>query len=107
DRVTPSVRECVRSKMMGKGDNPERYIPGCKAAVTAQVKTCVTKLIGADTLRSNPLDAATEPASQASRTAIAAGQKRVAAPRTIADITAILDQEKPDPTRLKKLRAAA
>ena len=29
------------------------------------------------------------------------------APRTIADITAILDQEKPDPERFKKLQAAA
>jgi tetratricopeptide (TPR) repeat protein len=31
----------------------------------------------------------------------------VAPPRTIADITAILDQEKPDPAAVRKMRAAA
>ena len=107
EKFTPVVRECVRQRMGGQRGNPEEHIPACRAQVTGQIKACVGGLIGAAGLKDNPLDAAREPASRTPQTAIAAGQKRVVAPRTIADITAILDQEKPDPTRLKKLQAAA
>ena len=107
EQVTPIVRECVRQKMGGQRGNPEEYIPGCKAAVTGQVKACVGRLIGAGSLQNNPLDAAAPPPPSSSRTAIATSQKRVVPPRTIADITAILDQEKPDPARAKKLQTAA
>ena len=106
EQFTPVVRECVRQKMGGQRGDPSPYIPGCKAAVYRQIKSCVTRLIGAGALQSNPLDAAAR-GSETQRNAIAAGEKRAAPPHTIADITAILDQEKPDPGRLKKLQAAA
>ena len=107
EQFTPIVRECVRQKMGGQRGNPEQYIPECRAQVMGQIKACVGRQIGAAGLKDNPLDAARAPASQRSQTEIAAGQKRVVAPRTIADITAILDQEKPDPERLKRLQSAA
>ena len=106
EQFSPIVRDCVRQKMGGQRGNPEEHIPGCRAQVSGQIKACVAKSIGAAGLRDNPLDAR-EPASGPSRVTIAAGQKRIVAPRTIADITAILDQEKPDPVRQKSLRAAA
>jgi hypothetical protein len=107
DQVRPIVRECVRRKVLASRGSPDQFIPGCKAQVTGQVRNCVSRLIGASELKNNPLDAAREPTSGATAIALAASQKRVVPPRTIADITAILDQEKPDPTRLKKLQTAA
>ena len=48
EQLTPIVRACVRAQMMANQDrNPEKYIPGCRAKVTAQGKACVAKLIGA------------------------------------------------------------
>src|SRR5262245_39904959 len=41
------------------------------------------------------------------RAALAQGRALVAPPRTIADITAILDQEKPDPAKRAKAEAEA
>ena len=105
EQVTPIVRECVRQKMGGQRGSPEPYIPGCKAQVTGQVRACVAKLIGAAGLQNQPIEAARESAKGTAQSA--ASRPRVIPPRTIADITAILDQEKPDPARLKKLQTAA
>src|SRR5262245_32116290 len=107
EQVSPIVRACVRQKMVANHDNdPEKYIPGCRAPVIAQVKACITKLIGAEGFKQHPVEDATTPAYESARTA-AVDRPRVVPPRTIADITAILDREKPDPARLKKLQAAA
>ena len=107
EQVTPIVRNCVRQKMIASGGSPNQYIDGCKAQVSAQVNACVAKLSGAGGLKSNPLEAAKNPATTPARVTAAARQKVVVPPRTIADITSILDKEKPDPARLAKLRAAA
>ena len=105
EQVTPVVRACVRQKMMANRDtSPEPYIAGCRAPVVAQVKACVAQLIGAAGFKHQPVDEATA-AKGPAKGAIA--RMRVAPPRTIADITAILDQEKPDPAKLKKLQTAA
>jgi CHAT domain-containing protein len=108
-RVTPVVRSCVRSKMMANRDqSPDKYIPGCKAQVTGQVMACITKLVGAAGFKSNnPLDAATRSGVNSAHPVVTEGRTRAVPPRTIADITKILDDEKPDPVRLKKLRTAA
>jgi CHAT domain-containing protein/tetratricopeptide (TPR) repeat protein len=107
EQVSPIVRACVRQKMVANHDNdPEKYITGCRAPVIAQVKACVSKLIGAEGFKQHPVEDATAPAHESARTP-AVDRPRVVPPRTIADITAILDQEKPDPARLKKLQAAA
>ena len=106
EQVSPVVRACVRQKMMANHDtSPEPYIPGCRAPVVAQVKACVAKLIGAAGFKHQPLDEATEPTKAPPKAVIV--QMPAPPPRTIADITAILDQEKPDPARLKKLQSTA
>jgi hypothetical protein len=104
EELSPQVRECVRSKMGGQRGDPSPYIPSCRAAIMGPIRACVARLIGAAGLKNNPLEAAT---TAPSRPSAANGAKRLAPPRTIADITAILDQEKPDPVRLKKLQTAA
>ena len=105
EQVTPVVRACVRQKMMANRDtSPEPYIAGCRAPVVAQVKACVAQLIGAAGFKHQPVDEATA-AQGPAKGAIA--RMRATPPRTIADITAILDQEKPDPAKLKKLQTAA
>jgi CHAT domain-containing protein len=106
-QVTPIVRACVRGKMMANHDpNPQKYVPGCQAPVAGQVKACVAKLIGAAGFKNQPVEQAKEAAKDSSQVADG-GRPRVVPPRTIADITAILDQEKPDPARIKKLQTAA
>jgi tetratricopeptide (TPR) repeat protein len=104
EQVTPEVRACVRSKMMANQDRDiEKYLPGCRATVTDKMKACIGKLIGATGLKQQE---ETKPAKNVAVT-INRARTQTAPPRTIADITAILDQEKPDPARAKRMQAAA
>ncbi len=107
EQLTPIVRACVRDKMMANQDrSPEKYIPGCRAKVTERARACVAKLVGATGFKNNnPLEAATRAGAGAASPIVTGGA--VVAPRTIADITKILDEEKPNPVRHEKLRAAA
>jgi hypothetical protein len=107
EQVRPLVRACVRKKVMERGGSPDQYIEGCKSPVVAQVRSCVAKLIGAEGFRQNAIDDATPRTPEAVRSAATAARSVAVVPRTIADITAILDQEKPDPSRLKKLHETA
>jgi tetratricopeptide (TPR) repeat protein len=107
EQVRPQVRACVRRKVMERGGSPERYIEECKAPVLAQVRDCVARLIGAEGFKQNTLDNAKPDVRDAVRSANIAAKPRLVAPRTIADITAILDGERPDPARLKKMQEAA
>src|SRR5262245_7130771 len=92
ERFTPLIRDCVRQKIGGqRGASPEQYIPGCKAQYMGQIKSCVAGLMGAAGLANNPLDAAKSQAP--TNTAAANAARRTTPPRTIADITAVLDQE--------------
>ncbi len=107
-QFAPPVRACVRAKMIAAGDrSPDKYIPGCRATVAAQFRACIAKLAGV----AAPQDTAAEqaaPAADASKLVAAALSKpQTVPPRTISDITAILDQEKPDPVRLAKMRSAS
>jgi CHAT domain-containing protein len=107
EQLTPIVRACVREKMMANQDrSPEKYIPGCRARVTEQGRACVAKLIGATGFKTNnPAEAAKKPGANTARPVAARGT--LVAPRTIADITAILDQEKPDPVKIKRIQTEA
>src|SRR5262245_14088347 len=92
DQVRPIVRECVRRKVMASGGSPDQFIPGCKAQVTGQVRNCVSRLIGAEGFKRNAVDTPKTESPAATRRAAARPAASVA-PRTISDITAILDQE--------------
>ena len=96
----PIVQACMR----GGGGS----IEACREQATPKVKACVIAALNAANGRANvavpvPKDTP-EPVVDSAAAAPAAF---VAPPRTIADITAILDSEKPDPAKIEKIRAAA
>src|SRR5260221_9418555 len=96
----PIVQGCVR----GGGGN----IEACRAVASPKVKACVLAALNAANGRANvavpvPKDAPETVVDSAS----AAPAAFVAPPRTIADIAAILDSEKPDPAKIEAIRAAA
>jgi CHAT domain-containing protein len=105
---TPNVRACMQG--MGKGGDREANLATCRAGVFPKVKACVIAALNAANGRANvalelhkngkPKDDVVAPGN-----ALPAGF--VAPPRTIADITAILDSEKPNPGMLAKLKASA
>src|SRR5262249_34600408 len=85
----------------------EANLAACRGAVTATVRDCVK--------REAQRAAASKPAPAAPKMEPSATPKEVrttpvgflAPPRTIADITAILDKERPDSAKIAQLRAAA
>ena len=78
---------------MSKGGSPEQYIPGCRNSVAPQFRACVAKLIGASGFKQNTIDEVKPAAPPSSSARVAGARARSVAPRSIADITAILDQE--------------
>ena len=95
----PIVMACMR----GGGNSFE----GCREKARPQVVACVMAALNAATGRATvavavPTEAAPKPVPG---TALPAGF--VAPPRTISDITAILDSEKPDPAVIEKSKATA
>ena len=104
----PIVQACMQG--LGKGGDREANLAKCRAGVKPQMTACVHAAMNAANGRANvaievykngkPKEAAVAPGN-----ALPAGF--VAPPRTIADITAVLDNEKPDPATLAKLKADA
>ena len=95
----PIVQACMRS---GGGS-----LEACRGRAKPQVVACVIAALNAANGRDNVAVAVpTEAAPKLSPgTALPAGF--VAPPRTISDITAILDGEKPDPKVIEKLKSDA
>ena len=109
----PIVQECMRTKGFGQGMRPgngpdaEPVREACKAQASPKVKVCMEKAMNAAHGRANvavavPVEKKADPSEFG---ALPTGF--VAPPRTITDITAILDAEKPNPALLEKLKAAA
>jgi CHAT domain-containing protein len=104
----PIVQACMQG--LGKGGDREANLAKCRAGASPKVKACVMAALNAANGRANvaidlykngkPKADIVDPGN-----ALPAGF--VAPPRTIADITAVLDNEKPDPTALAKLKADA
>ena len=90
-----------------RGSGGAGNLEACRAKATPQVKACVMAALNAANGRANvavaiPTEAAPKvPAGSA----LPAGF--VAPPRTITDITAILDSEKPDLKTIEELKAEA
>jgi CHAT domain-containing protein len=97
----PIVQACMRAS--GGAGNRE----ACRAKARPQVRACVMAALNAANGRANVAVAIpTEAAPKASAaTGLPAGF--VAPPRTISDITAILDSEKPDLKKIEELKADA
>jgi CHAT domain-containing protein len=107
------VQACMRTKGFGPGMRPgngpdaEPVREACRTQASPKVKVCMEKAMSAAHGRANvavavPTEKKMDPSEFG---ALPAGF--VAPPRTITDITAILDAEKPDPAVLEKLKTAA
>ena len=97
----PIVQPCVQS-----GGSLE----SCRSRARPKVQACVKRVMDAAHGRANvPVEIPKELTSPDSADAVQSGPPAafVAPPRTITDITAILDSEKPDITQIEKLRAEA
>jgi len=82
----------------------------CRELAKPKVRACVVAALNAANGRSNiPVAVPTEqaPSAEVAKEAAALPTTFVAPPRTITDITAILDSEKPDAQKIAKLRAEA
>jgi CHAT domain-containing protein len=96
----PQIMACAQAK--GLRGNPEAVREQCGAPL---VRPCV--------MRAEQKQAAGTPAPAAPKPETAQGTSAqvptvfVAPPRTITDITSVLDREKPDPEKIEKRKAAA
>src|SRR6202795_2936521 len=101
----PIVHACMQG--LGKGGDREANLAKCRAGVQPQMTACVHAAMNAANGRANvaievykngkPKEDLVAPGN-----ALPAGF--VAPPRTIAEITPVLDNEKPDPPRLETLK---
>jgi CHAT domain-containing protein len=104
----PIVVACMQG--LGKGGDREANLAKCRAGATPRVKACVMAALNAANGRANVAielhkDGKPKADVVAPGNALPAGF--VAPPRTIADITSVLDNEKPDPATAAKLKADA
>jgi CHAT domain-containing protein len=96
----PIVMACMK----GGGGNLE----ACREKAKPKVQACVQAAMEKSLPKEAGSSAAkVEAAPSAEEMAKAAPTSMVAPPRTVADVTAILDQQKPDPARAEQLRTAA
>lgn len=98
----PIVQQCMH------GDKGLRE--SCREHAKPHVRACVLKAMNAANGRTNvPVAVPAEkgPDAETEKQAEALPTRFVAPPRTISDITAILDSEKPDPKKIAALRAEA
>ena len=103
----PMVRACMQSLGGGKAPDAEANRAACRAKATPQVRACVMAALNAANGRANvALGVPTEVAAKAAAAGTAPAGF-VAPPRTIADVTAILDSERPDVRTIAQLRADA
>ena len=103
----PMVRTCMQSLGGGKAPGAEANRAACRAKATPTVRACVMAALNAANGRAN---VAVAVPTEVAPKALAAGATPagfVAPPRTIADVTAILDSERPDVKIIEQLNADA
>jgi CHAT domain-containing protein len=104
----PIVHACMQG--LGKGGDREANLAKCRAGVQPKMTACVHAAMNAANGRANvAIEVYKNGKPKAEEVAPGNGLPAgfVAPPRTIADITAVLDNEKPDPATLAKLKADA
>ena len=103
----PFVQACMGGR--GRGPDGEQIREACRAKAGPTVRACMIAAMNKANGRANVAiavdDGKTKKEAVDLGNALPAGF--VAPPRTIADITAVLDDEKPDPGTLAKLRDEA
>lgn len=108
----PIVHACVRAKVERNGGPGQQYIEGCRPQAKPAVQACVAKALSAAIAKGAKAppergDVIADPSKGEIEAARTAAVAFVAPPRTVADITAILDQQKPNPTEIAKLTVQA
>ncbi len=101
----------MHSHGYGKGNNStsaaETQREACREQARPKVKACIEKMMAAAHGRSNTAVALPVEKVDPNLILMAPAATFVAPPRTISDITAILDSERPDPAKINELRAKA
>jgi hypothetical protein len=97
----PIVQACMRAS--GGAGNLE----ACRTKATPQVRACVMAALNAANGRANVAVAIPTEAAPKASSAPSLSAGFIAPPRTVSDITAILDSEKPDLKKIEKLKANA
>jgi hypothetical protein len=108
DKLRPAVQACVRKLVQERGGSPQQFVERCRQAQAGAFRNCVTEAM-AKTAPSRPVQpkSAQEAPIDLSKVQLSRTPGFAAPPRTIADITAILDQEKPDPEKVAAWRRTA
>ncbi|MGH6683363.1 MAG: hypothetical protein ACRECA_05470, partial [Pseudolabrys sp.] len=99
----PIVQACMAGNRNGDRE-------ACRAKASPKVRDCVIAALNKANGRANiAIEAPKEqgPSAEIEKQAEALPTTFVAPPRTITDITAILDSEKPDPAKVSQLRLDA
>lgn len=100
----PIVQACMQA---AGGRKAGADIEACRAKATPQVKACVMAALNAANGRANVAVELPKEAAPKLDPGTALPKGFIAPPRTIADITAILDSEKPDVKLIEELKADA
>jgi len=108
----PIVQACVRAKVQHSGGPWQQYVEGCRPTAKPAVTACVAKVVSAAVAKGGKAapergDVIADPSKGDIEAASTTAVTFVAPPRSVADITAILDQQKPNPTEVAKLTAQA
>ena len=107
----PAVQACVRSKAQANGGPWQKYLEGCRASARPAVQTCVTKMMasagGSQAKGETAVSTTAAPTQAELKTVKTDNVGFVAPPRSTADVTDILDKQKPDATQVAKLTAEA
>ncbi len=108
----PIVQSCMHAKGYGPGSGKGRDVTSkdadleqCRSKASPSVQACVQKALA--NARPNVPVAIPQEKTAAAPVLELPPASFVAPPRTIGDITALLDSEKPDAARIDKLKAAA
>jgi CHAT domain-containing protein len=105
EAAKPQVQSCVQSRK-GSGDI-ESIREACRNAASPAVRACVHRETQKAAAGKAPPAAPKADASGGDKSSTVAPKSFIAPPRTIADITAILDSERPDAGLIAKLKADA
>src|ERR1700736_5029064 len=104
----PIVHACMQG--LGKGGDREANLAKCRAGVQPKMTACVHAAMNAANGRANVAIEGykkDKPTGEGGGAGTEVPGGFAAPPRIIADITAVLDNEKPDPATLAKLKADA
>jgi len=103
----PTVQSCMKSLGGGKAAGADANREACRAKAKPLVHACVMAALNAANGRANVAVAIPTEAAPKIQVGNALPAGFVAPPRTITDITAILDSEKPDLKTIEELKANA